>query len=240
MGFHSYSGGSDNQIETNFIIMKRENRRAFIGLFIVLLGVILLLNNLDLIPRLPWWLYEYTWQLIFMSVGVLIFLTGSRSTGFIFLGIGTFFLLKEYYYLNVQDFWPVILIIIGLSFIFRHKRLTGNQESSENFFEAVNIFGGGNQIVTSPAMEGGRITSIFGGSEIDLTKAKALPNATIDVLTLFGGSEIRVPADWKVKIEVTAILGGFEDKRTNISQDENAPVVIVKGLTMFGGGEVKS
>jgi predicted membrane protein len=220
--------------------MKPENRRAFVGLFIVLIGVVLLLNNFDLIPRLPWWLYEYTWQLIFIGVGIVVFFTGNRSTGFIFLGIGTFFLLKEHYYLNVRDFWPVILIIIGLSFIFRHKRLTSNQESSENFFEAVNIFGGGNQIVTSPAMEGGRITSIFGGSEIDLTKAKALPNATIDVLTLFGGSEIRVPADWKVKIEVTAILGGFEDKRTDLSQDDDAPVVIVKGLTMFGGGEVKS
>ena len=94
--------------------------------------------------------------------------------------------------------------------------------------------------MTSPMMEGGRITSIFGGSEVDLTKAKALPGATIDVLTLFGGSEIRVPADWKIKIEVTAILGGFEDKRTDLSHDDDAPVVVIKGLTMFGGGEIKS
>jgi predicted membrane protein len=220
--------------------MKQENRRAIVGLFLVLIGIVFLLNNFNLIPRLPWWIYEYTWQIIFIVVGVFVFITGNRSSGFIFLGIGTFFLIREHYYLDFRDLWPVILIIIGLSFVFRHKRMTNNRESDENFFEAINIFGGGNQIITSPALEGGRITSIFGGSEIDLTKSHAMPGTIIDVLTLFGGSEIRVPANWKVKIEVTAILGGFEDKRTDLSHDEDAPMIVIKGLTMFGGGEIKS
>jgi predicted membrane protein len=220
--------------------MKQENKGAIVGLFFIVIGAIFLLNNFDLIPRLPWWIYEYTWQLIFIGVGIFVFISGNRSGGFIFAGIGTFFLLKEHFYLNMRDFWPVILIIIGLSFVFRHRRLTNNRETNENFFEAINIFGGGNQIVTSQSLEGGRVTSIFGGSEIDLTKSRALSGTSIDVLTLFGGSEIRVPSDWKVKIEVTAILGGFEDKRTDLSQDEDAPVITIKGLTMFGGGEIKS
>ena len=156
------------------------------------------------------------------------------------MGIGTFFLLKEHYYLSMHDFWPVILIIIGLSFIFRHRKLTANKEINDNYFEAMNVFGGGNQIISSPALEGGRITSIFGGSEVDLRQSKALPGAKIEITTVFGGCDIMVPPDWKIKNEVTAILGGFEDKRTNISHDENAPIVVIKGLTMFGGGEVKS
>ena len=220
--------------------MKQENRRAVVGLFLVLVGVLFLLNNLDLIPRLPWWIYEYTWQWIFIGLGVFIFIAGNRSGGFIFAGIGTFFLLKEHYYLNMRDFWPIILIIIGLSFIFRHRRLTASKEISEDYFEAMNIFGSGNQIVSSLSLQGGRVTSIFGSSEVDLRQSKAQPGATIEVQTIFGGCDLMVPPDWKVKNEVTSILGGFEDKRTNLSHDENAPVVVIKGLTMFGGGEVKS
>ncbi|MFT4739189.1 MAG: hypothetical protein ACI92W_003315, partial [Paraglaciecola sp.] len=151
--------------------MKQENRRAFVGLFLILVGIVFLLNNFDLIPRLPWWVYQYTWQIVFMGAGVFLFISGNRSGGFIFLGIGTFFLLKEHFYLDMRDFWPVILIIVGLSFVFRHKRLTSNREINDNYFEAMNIFGGGNQIVSSPSLQGGRITSIFGGSEVDLRQS---------------------------------------------------------------------
>ncbi|MFT7020739.1 MAG: putative membrane protein [Cyclobacteriaceae bacterium] len=104
----------------------------------------------------------------------------------------------------------------------------------------MNIFGGGNQIVSSPSLQGGRITSIFGGSEVDLRQSKAESGAIIEVTTIFGGSDITVPPDWKIKNQVTAILGGFEDKRTNISHDDDAPVIVIKGLTLFGGGEIKS
>ena len=220
--------------------MRHENRRAVVGLFFILLGTLFLLNNFDLIPRLPWWIYEYTWQWIFIGLGLFIFISGNRSGGFIFMGIGTFFLLKEHYYLNMRDFWPVILIIIGLSFIFRHKRLTANREVNDNYFETLNVFGGGKQIISSPSLEGGRITSIFGGSDVDLRQSVAQTGAKIEITTVFGGCDIMVPPNWKIKNEVTSILGGFEDKRTNISQDENAPIVVIKGLTMFGGGEVKS
>ncbi|MFT5953697.1 MAG: putative membrane protein [Cyclobacteriaceae bacterium] len=220
--------------------MKQENRRAFVGLFLILVGIVFLLNNFDLIPRLPWWVYQYTWQIVFMGAGVFLFISGNRSGGFIFLGIGTFFLLKEHFYLDMRDFWPVILIIVGLSFVFRHKRLTSNREINDNYFEAMNIFGGGNQIVSSPSLQGGRITSIFGGSEVDLRQSKAESGAIIEVTTIFGGSDITVPPDWKIKNQVTAILGGFEDKRTNISHDDDAPVIVIKGLTLFGGGEIKS
>ena len=64
----------------------------------------------------------------------------------------------------------------------------------------------------------------------------------IDVLIMFGGTEIRVPNSWNVILSVTPIFGGFSNK---IRRDPNVPVnqsktLIIKGLAMFGGGEIKS
>jgi hypothetical protein len=44
-----------------------------------------------------------------------------------------------------------------------------------------------------------------------------------------------------VKVKVTAIFGGFSDERKVLADNEanNGKELIVKGLVLFGGGEVK-
>jgi len=107
----------------------------------------------------------------------------------------------------------------------------------------LSFMGGGKRKITSDNFLGGKVTSIFGGSEIDLTSAKIQNNeCMIDVFTMFGGSEIIVPRGWDVQVDVTSIFGGFDDKRGPIdnSGDEPNKVLRIKGFTIFGGGEVKS
>ena len=90
---------------------------------------------------------------------------------------------------------------------------------------------------------GGKITSIFGGSEIDLLDSELSSEINvIEVFYLFGGSAIKVPKDWVIINKVTAILGGFADKR-NVSTSAVADpkkTLILRGFVMFGGGEVSS
>lgn len=219
--------------------MKQANRRAILGIFLVLIGLLILLENLRIIPDLPWWLF--TWQMLLIAIGVVNLLAGNRTAAIILIGIGGIFLMDELYFIDFRDWWPVILIVIGLAFIFRQRNHRLSQDTlNENFFDSLNIFGGGNQRITSHKLEGGRITSIFGGSEIDLREAKPVSGATIDIFALFGGAEIRVPTEWNVKVEVISILGGFSDKRDQTVQEEDAPLVVIKGMAIFGGGEVKS
>ena len=63
----------------------------------------------------------------------------------------------------------------------------------------------------------------------------------LDVFVLFGGTDIIVPPDMKVKVKVTAIFGGFSDERKIISDDieDYDGELVIKGLVLFGGGEVK-
>ena len=95
----------------------------------------------------------------------------------------------------------------------------------------------------SDNFKGGRLTSIFGGSEINLTNCKlAEGKNVIDVFMVFGGNVLIVPPDWSIKIEVVSIFGGFSDKRHNFtdeSKKENKELYI-KGMAIFGGGEIKN
>ena len=64
----------------------------------------------------------------------------------------------------------------------------------------------------------------------------------IDVTAIFGGSKLIIPEDWEVKTEVTAIFGGFQDKRSQsvLARTNKTKVVRINGVTIFGGGEIIS
>ena len=64
----------------------------------------------------------------------------------------------------------------------------------------------------------------------------------IDFFAMFGGGTFIVPADWDVNVDVTSIFGGFADKRIpskNVSEEKNKQLFI-RGIVIFGGGEIKS
>jgi Predicted membrane protein (DUF2154). len=116
------------------------------------------------------------------------------------------------------------------------------QDLNENRIDDAAIFGGGKKILHSENFEGGNITAIFGGSEIDLSGCKLAPGENIiDVLAIFGGTTIIVPKDWKIIVNVVPLFGGFSIKGRrdpNIDYDPTKALVI-KGTVIFGGGEVK-
>ena len=86
---------------------------------------------------------------------------------------------------------------------------------------------------------GGDLNAFMGGVELDLRQAAiAEPPAVIDVFAMWGGIEIRVPERWSVDPRVTAILGGFEDKTR--SPDDSTERLVVRGLVLMGGIEIKN
>mgnify|MGYP000167763960 FL=1 len=86
------------------------------------------------------------------------------------------------------------------------------------------------------------MTSIFGGTSLNLVNSDLAQGTNIlDVFVLFGGTDIVVPSDMNVKVNVTAIFGGFSDDRKMIAENEdnNGKELVINGLVLFGGGEVK-
>lgn len=221
--------------------------RVIIGILLMLLGGLFLLRNYELF-NFP---YEYiTWEYFFILIGVLFFfLSRNKTAGVVFMAIGLFNL--------VPELWPLLLVLIGLYIIFgrgsccRNKYFkssvvsdSSTQHASGNdYVESVNVFGGGNKVIHSDNFKGGNIISIFGGSEINLSNCKLAPgNNIIEITAVFGGTTIIVPHDWKIEVDILPIFGGFGDKRTKDPNKtfQEGRVLIIKGLVLFGGGEVKT
>jgi predicted membrane protein len=112
----------------------------------------------------------------------------------------------------------------------------------EDSIDDLSMFGGGQRMINSQNFKGGKVTSIFGGSQFNLKGASlAKGRNVIDVLCLFGGSKFIVPRDWDIKVEITSIFGGFSYKRNtdpNVVYDPSKQLVF-KGVVIFGGGEVQ-
>ncbi|MGB3778881.1 MAG: LiaF domain-containing protein [Tunicatimonas sp.] len=94
--------------------------------------------------------------------------------------------------------------------------------------------------MTSEYFRGGKITTIFGSNEINLVNAQLADGQNeLDLFTLFGSTELTVPRDWDVKVDVTPILGSFEDRRRQVLLPGNpAQQLTIRGLVLFGSGEL--
>lgn len=237
-----------------------KEKRFVLGGLLILVGVVLLAGRFDH-GLLPHWLFS--WQMIIIAIGVFSLLTHEHPTpGFIMIGVGSIFLVNRYFYPvfhNFMQWWPVAFIIAGLVVIFSLSRRrsgdkggfqsafggsSGATESKDDILDEVAMFGGGNRKITSQNFKGGRLTAVFGGSEIDLSQANLSEGVNVlEVTALFGGWELIVPAHWHIEFKITPIFGGFSDKRNLGHATEpldNTRKLVVSGVAMFGGGEVKS
>ncbi len=217
-----------------------KDKRKLLGILLIFAGTVMLLDRMDLLPEFLEWLAS--WYTILIAIGVYNILSGNKSSGIIMLVIGGFFLINDLdlFSISWSYVWPIALMGLGVLFLFRNSMSRFSEQTTDaQFFDATSVLGGGKQLITSNPMNGGRITCILGGAEVDLRKSVPANGAVIDIFNFMGGSEIRVPEDWNVSVEVSSILGGFQDKR-NVAVHENSPVIKIKGFTILGGGEIKT
>lgn len=229
------------------------DKRITLGVILIIIGGLFLLSTLDIMNiRIPHIIFSFPFVLFI--VGLLIMLNSSkRAFGGIMAGIGFVWLLPRIFpQLNygTNVIFPLLLIVLGIYIITKQsqKKKDDYKTVTDDFIKKdviddVAIFGGGNKIIRTDNFKGGSITAIFGGSEIDLTQCKlAEGNVVIDVLAMFGGSTLIVPKDWNVQTNVTPVFGGFSNKTTKApnSEIDTSRVLFIKGLALFGGGEVKT
>ena len=135
---------------------------------------------------------------------------------------------------------PCVLIVTGLSFIFKGKIKTKNIENVKAVggtnYSAT--FSGQNLDFSKEEFTGTKLDAVFGGIKCDLRKAIIDSDAVINVSSIFGSVEIYVPSNVKIKIKSTSIFGGVENK-TNTKEDKKSHTIYINGTVLFGGVEVK-
>lgn len=234
----------------------RNNTKDWLGLILIAIGVLWIADNFFLFDFDMRGLI-FSWHTLFIIIGIVL-LNSQRNSipGVIFLVLGLFGILNHIAPFNIhfrfRDYWPILLIIIGFIILSKRKSIPIKTESKEEFSTNENntyygdtidestIFNSTHRMINSDNFKGGRISSVFGSSKINLYNAKLSPGENyLELTCIFGGCEIVVPRNWKVIVNVTSIFGGFDDKRFLASDAiYTEGVLIIKGTVLFGGGEI--
>lgn len=221
-----------------------------LGVGVVLLGVVLLLEE---IPGLGdsalLGFVKNLWPVVLIVMGVARLRRpdgGHPARAWVLVVLGAILLLVTLGHGHFDALiGPGIVVAVGIFIILRTlRRQRGTPPEplpSEEYLRGTAILSGFKRQVRTQLLKGGELTAIFGGFELDLRAAVMEGDSTtLDVFMLFGGGEIRVPEDWDVSIEVTAVAGGVGDKTASLPEaGTRRPRLILRGLILFGGIEVK-
>ena len=215
------------------------------GLVFIIIGTILGLNALE-ITNIN--IFFNGWWTLFIIVPSFIDLFKDEDvTGDIIgLVIGFALLFGCNDLINFELIWklmlPVILVLIGLSFIFKDtinnkvkkeiKKL--NKDKHDEYFAT---FGEQNINFSNEKFNGCNLNAIFGSVKCDLKEAIINEDAVINVSAIFGGVTILVPDNAKVKITSIPIFGGISDKRTTKKDGKNT--IYINATCLFGGVDIK-
>jgi predicted membrane protein len=222
------------------------------GVALTLLGVAFLLDHMGYINIDHVWRF---WPLILIVAGAShITAPERRFWGIILIAAGVVLQLNQLgmTHFGWGDLWPIILIAVGLMILWgsieARTRPGAPASSSGDPRTTLNenvVFGGIERRVTTQNFEGGRVTAVFGGVELDLRDANMQADeATLEVNAVFGGIEIRLPETWHVAFRGTPVFGGLTDKtRTStreVPEGAKSKVLYLTGSVIFGGVDVKN
>ncbi|PTQ99430.1 cell wall-active antibiotic response 4TMS protein YvqF [Mucilaginibacter yixingensis] len=116
----------------------------------------------------------------------------------------------------------------------------GNFRTSDDYLDAVSVFGGTKKTILSKDFKGGEIVNIFGGTELDFTMADINGTVVIEVVQLFGGIKMIIPPHWQVVSDVAAVFSSVDDKRrTNVPLSTDK-ILVIKGTSIFAGIDIRS
>lgn len=222
--------------------------RLVFGLFVLIVGILILLQNLDVVNIGTVLSY---WPVIFIILGFITYYRhrsiGGIIWGTILIAIGVGILAPKFgIEIDIFDYWPLILVLIGLSMVVNSLRNPshGNhsliqEQTSESYVKATTIFGGVRKLVSSKNLLGGDLTTVMGGLQVDLRDAMIQTEAVFDVFVVMGGIEILIPEEWKVVIDALPIFGGVSDS-TISTKSEQAKIIKIRGTIILGGTEIKN
>ncbi|MGH8941707.1 MAG: LiaF transmembrane domain-containing protein [Acidimicrobiia bacterium] len=212
--------------------------RLFFGLLIVAVGTVLLLDNAGVLDAGE--IFGTWWPAVLVLAGILTFAANPRHwpVALIITGIGVAFLLSN---LDIVDIGsiviPAAIILVGLLVIF--GRGLGSPTEAGDRVNSFNVFSGSEIASHSKQFQGGSISAVFGGAEVDLRDTVPAPDAALDVFAAFGGVEVTVPEGWNVVTRGLPLFGGIDNATAKEAVPADAPTLAVNATVLFGGLEIK-
>jgi len=188
--------------------------------------------------------------------------------GIIITAIGTLFLLNNLGYIHFwfKDLWPILLILLGIEILrcgvfkhnvrfgccshharhahgkFHHDTWNGfndTREVDKDYIDISVTLGSGDFKFTNKQLKGGQVSVIMAGCELDLRNADMEKDEmTLEISTIMGGVDVRVPSHWEVIVQGNPVLGGVEDKTAK--PGNSSKKLLIKASAIMGGIEVNN
>lgn len=203
-------------------------KNYILGIIIILVGIIFLGNNLSLwdidIFFKGWWTLfiiipsikgliekEFLGSILGLSIGILLLLSCQGLIPWPMIG---------------KIFVPIIIILLGLSFIINPKKKVENSDKDTYY----SVFSNTTERIEKLEKN---ITCIsgFGSINLDLSTAKIKDNVKIECVSIFGDVNLHIPKNISVKSIGVPIFGGFESKNISNKCDKN---INIEYVSIFG------
>ncbi|TFG83028.1 MAG: hypothetical protein E4G74_01830 [Erysipelotrichales bacterium] len=239
-------------------------KRLF-GMVLVVVGILVLLSNLDIFYVSD--LIDYLWPSALILLGLASIVEHRRLTiwGMILVGIGALYLANAFALLYKLDtsalIGPVILVAIGIGLLFGRRsheiniriprdpihinvgndfRSSGssssNNSSKQNY---TGFLSSVEEHVLDEAFVSCEVTALLGGANMDFSDIKIAGNeATLNLNAIFGSVECRLPRDVRIVASGTPMLGGFENRC--VSDPNAVKTLFIRYTSMFGSVEIKN
>lgn len=208
------------------------------GIVFIAIAIIVALYFLDI------WTFQLFdgWWTLFIIIPSLIAITRKedRAGGVVGLIIGVLLLLSSNDIIDFSMIWKAIIIIvllaIGLKLIFNKGDMPELSEDNKNITA---IFSGNNVSYNeNQEFKDCSCKAIFGGIDLDLRDAKINSDGKINVISLFGGTDIIVPRNVNLEIDSTGIFGGVKNHTSN-NESDNEFTIYINAIAIFGGVDIK-
>ncbi len=221
--------------------------RIFWGFIIIVVGVLLLLDQME---KLDFgWVISRYWPVILILAGLWQLVANNfRNTGgpLLLIVLGVVFQLAKLEILGKSAWhyvWPLLIIFVGVLLLLGAlgRRTPASQPGvREGSLDIFSIFAGLNRRIDAPDFRGGKATAVLGGIDLDMRGAGLAEGAAaIDLSVILGGITIRVPGHWRVEMDARPLLGGIEDKHTFEPGSQGAQTLRIKASAILGGIEIK-
>jgi hypothetical protein len=226
----------------------RASSQVVLGLLVMGMGVLFLLDNLDIID------FRHAigfWPLVFIIGGVVTLSSGGPRSGtymgVVLLGLGLLMLAGRLGILDIsmRVIWPLALIALGGLILYRTvgpgrvaRPDLKDGTTPDNVVDIAAILGGFERRLATPDFRGGEITAVMGGCALDLRESSIVKEAVINVFVIWGGINIKIPPDWTVVLNGTPIMGGFSEKTLTVP--DRGKRLVITGYAIMGGVEVRT
>ncbi|MBK7474207.1 MAG: hypothetical protein IPI73_29645 [Betaproteobacteria bacterium] len=228
----------------------RSQHRVVFGVLIILAGTLALLDNLNVFNARQ--VIQF-WPTVLIVFGVLKVYqardAGGYAVGGALIVVGAAITLRNMGIIDFRwrDWWPLLLIAGGVLIIVTGMfgRLAGRsmgavetRSSSDSWVDVGVLMSGVGMSNATQDFQGGKVSAIVGGVEIDLRKASIRDSAALSVFALMGGIVLKVPADWSVVSNCVPIMGGVDDQ--SVPPANPVKRLVITGYVIMGGIEVKN